>query len=96
MELRMKRISLLFLGLALAFGTPAVVADTYRHGSQVVSSGDSEGRIRNVLGKPDRETPIETPRGGLEGYRLEYFLDGKYVQVEIINGKVRSITQNNN
>ncbi|WP_448100713.1 DUF2845 domain-containing protein [Luteibacter jiangsuensis] len=68
-------------------------ADTYRFGSQVVSTGDSEGRLRQVAGKPDRETPIETRRGGLEGYRLEYYRRGKSVQIEVIDGKVASISQ---
>jgi hypothetical protein len=49
--------------------------------------------LRRVAGKPDRETPIESSSGGLEGYRLEYFKGRKSVQIEIVNGRVRSITQ---
>lgn len=88
----MKRfaVTLLFFG-ALVVGPAA--ADTLRFGSQVISTGDSEGRLRQVAGKPDRETPIETASGGFEGYRLEYFRGSKSVQVEIVNGRVRSITQ---
>ncbi|NID16723.1 DUF2845 domain-containing protein [Luteibacter yeojuensis] len=78
----------------LAFlATSAAAADTYRFGSQVISTGDSEGRLRQVAGKPDRETPIETRRGGLEGYRLEYYRRGKSVQIEVVNGRVAKITQ---
>ncbi|UPG95728.1 DUF2845 domain-containing protein [Luteibacter aegosomatissinici] len=87
----MKRV---IVGLFLAaLALPAAASDTWRVHSQVVSTGDSEGRLRQVAGKPDRETPIETGRGGLKGYRLEYFQGGKSVQVEIIDGKVASITQ---
>jgi hypothetical protein len=87
----MKRI---IVGLLLAvLALPAFASDTWRVNSQVVGTGDSEGRLRQVAGKPDRETPIETTRGGLQGYRLEYFRDGKSVQVEVVNGRVTSITQ---
>lgn len=89
----MKRFGLIFTGLAMALSASASMADTYRAGSQVVSSGDSEGRLRAVMGKPDRETPIETSRGGLKGYRLEYYRNGKSVSVEIVDGRVQSITQ---
>jgi|GEM_PF-654062 len=89
----MKRFGLIVTGLVLAFSASTAMADTYRAGSKVVSSGDSEGRLREVMGKPDRETPIETSRGGLKGYRLEYYRDGKSVSVEIVDGRVRSITQ---
>jgi hypothetical protein len=87
----MKRIVTTLVLAALSIGVAA--ADTYRFGSQVITTGDSEGRLRQVAGKPDRETPIETSRGGLEGYRLEYFQGRKSVQIEIVNGRVRSITQ---
>jgi len=87
----MKRIVIAILATVLSCG--AAAADTFRVGSQVVSTGDSEGRLREVAGKPDRETPIETRQGGLQGYRLEYFQKGKSVQVEIVNGRIRSITQ---
>lgn len=87
----MKRM---IVGLLLAvIAIPAAASDTWRVNSQVVSTGDSEGRLRQVAGKPDRETPIETSRGGLKGYRLEYFQQGKSVQVEIVDGHVTSITQ---
>ncbi|QWT18363.1 hypothetical protein KPL74_11460 [Bacillus sp. NP157] len=87
----MKRV---IVGLLLAaVAIPAIASDTWRVNSQVVSTGDSEGRLRQVAGKPDRETPVETSRGGLRGYRLEYFKDGKSVQVEVIDGRVTSITQ---
>jgi hypothetical protein len=87
----MKRV---IVGLFLAaLAIPAIASDTWRVNSQVVSTGDSEGRLRQVAGKPDRETPIETSKGGLQGYRLEYFQGGKSVQVEIVNGRVVSITQ---
>ncbi|MGF6492972.1 hypothetical protein ABIE56_001129 [Luteibacter sp. 621] len=87
----MKRV---IVGLFLAaLAVPAIASDTWRVNSQVVSTGDSEGRLRQVAGKPDRETPIETSRGGLQGYRLEYFQGGKSVQVEVVGGKVVSITQ---
>jgi hypothetical protein len=82
--------------LLTALAATAAAADTYRFGSQVVSTGDSEGRLRQVAGKPDRETPIETRRGGLEGYRLEYYRRGKSIQFEVINGKVSSIAQLDN
>ncbi|APG04760.1 hypothetical protein BJI69_13220 [Luteibacter rhizovicinus DSM 16549] len=87
----MKRIAATFFATVLSCGVAA--ADTFRVGSQVVTTGDSEGRLREIAGKPDRETPIESRNGGLEGYRLEYFQKGKSVQVEVVNGRVRSITQ---
>lgn len=90
----MKR-AVVVLALSL-LATTAAAADTYRFGSQVVSTGDSEGRLRQVAGKPDRETPIETRRGGLEGYRLEYYRRGKSVQFEVIGGRVTTITQLDN
>jgi hypothetical protein len=90
-EFRMKRIVAAIFATALSCGVAA--ADTFRVGSQVVTTGDSEGRLREVAGKPDRETPIESRGGGLQGYRLEYFQKGKSVQIEIVNGRVRSITQ---
>jgi hypothetical protein len=87
----MKRLAATLIVTLLATGT--AIADTARFGSQVISPGDSEGRLRQVAGKPDRETPIESRHGGLEGYRLEYFQRGKSVQIEVVNGRVRSITQ---
>lgn len=87
----MKRV---ILGLMVAVAaTSATASETWRVNSQVVSTGDSEGRVRQIAGKPDRETPIETSRGGLRGYRLEYFQRGKSVQVEIVDGRVTNITQ---
>ncbi|KAF1009544.1 MAG: hypothetical protein GAK28_00184 [Luteibacter sp.] len=79
--------------LLAAFSVAATASDTYRNGSQVISTGQSEGQLRQVMGKPDRETPIETTRGGLKGYRLEYFRGGKSVQFEVVDGRVQSITQ---
>jgi len=87
----MKPIAAFVVLAFLAAGSAA--ADTYRFGSQVISTGDSEGRLRQVAGKPDRETPIESRRGGLEGYRLEYYRRGKSVQIEVIDGKVAKISQ---
>ncbi|HEY4091286.1 MAG TPA: DUF2845 domain-containing protein [Luteibacter sp.] len=87
----MKRVIVGLLLAALAI--PAIASETWRVNSQVVSTGDSEGRLRQIAGKPDRETPIETSRGGLRGYRLEYFQQTKSVQVEIINGRVSDIKQ---
>ena len=87
----MKRMFVIGLATLLVIGSAA--ADTYRSGSKVLGSGDSEGRLREVMGKPDRETPIETSRGGHRGYRLEYFRDGKSVQFEVVNGRIQSITQ---
>lgn len=77
-------------------GARMLSASEYRErvaASQVISTGDGEGRLREVAGKPDRETPIETDRGGLEGYRLEYYRGGKSVLIEVIGGKVARITQ---
>ncbi|MGF6712124.1 hypothetical protein QFZ41_003088 [Luteibacter sp. W1I16] len=87
----MKRVAATIILAVFSIG--AAAADTYRFGSQVVSTGDSEGRLRQVAGKPDRETPIETRHGGLEGYRLEYFQRGKSIQFEVVKGRVASITQ---
>lgn len=87
----MKRIAAAIFATVLSCSVAA--ADTFRVGSQVISTGDSEGRLRQVAGKPDRETPIESKGGGLQGYRLEYFQNGKSVQVEVVNGRVSSITQ---
>lgn len=87
----MKRIVIALIVTLLAAGS--AIADTARFGTQVISTGDSEGRLRQVAGKPDRETPIESRHGGLEGYRLEYFQRGKSIQVEVVNGRVASITQ---
>ncbi|HXP01701.1 MAG TPA: DUF2845 domain-containing protein [Luteibacter sp.] len=87
----MKRIAAALIVTLLAAGS--AIADTARFGSQVITTGDSEGRLRQIAGKPDRETPIESRRGGLEGYRLEYFQRGKSIQIEVVNGRVRSITQ---
>ncbi|SEW01192.1 hypothetical protein [Luteibacter sp. 329MFSha] len=87
----MKRTIAILIFALLA--VDAAAADTYRFGSQVISTGDSEGRLRQVAGKPDRETPIESRHGGLEGYRLEYYQRGKSIQFEVVDGRVRSITQ---
>lgn len=87
----MKRIVALAFASLLSVGVAA--ADTYRFGSQVVSVGDSEGKLMQVAGKPDIKTPIESRAGGLSGYRLEYVQKGKSVQIEIVNGRITSITQ---
>lgn len=89
----MKHIAAAVFALSVSCGVAA--ADTFRVGSQVVSTGDSEGRLRQVAGKPDRETAIETTRGGLQGYRLEYYdlHKGKSVQFEVVDGRIKSITQ---
>jgi len=70
-------------------------ADTYRHGSHVIADGDGEARVRKVMGKPDRTSAAAKQKKQGKSRVLEYFVDGKTVSIEIVDGRVQSIRQSN-
>lgn len=77
----------------LAFAQPALAADTLTVGNRVLVTGDSVGKVYELLGKPDRVVDLENRYGAAVAERLEYFRDGKTVQVVIQGGRVVSITE---
>jgi hypothetical protein len=52
--------------------------------------------LRHALSDAFKQTPLETTHGGLRGYRLEYFQRDKTVQVEVVDGRVVAISQQQN
>jgi hypothetical protein len=87
----MKRWIVLVAGLLLAFGVAA--SDSVRFGSHVVTVGDSEGKVLQVAGEPDRRVALETKFGGAAGYRLDYERGRKTVQIYIEGGRVTAISE---
>jgi len=78
--------------IALLATAPAF-ADSISMGGKLITNGDGPGKVMQVAGKPDRVVPLETSYGGLVGERWEYYRDGKTIQIEIYDGKVRSIVE---
>lgn len=87
----MKRWMLIFVGLALAFS--AVASDSVRFDSQVITVGESEGRVLSVAGEPARRVPLQNRFGAAVGERLDYEVGRKTVQITISGGVVVAIDE---
>jgi hypothetical protein len=93
------------LVLILLVASVAVHAnDTLRVGNQVLSAGDSAGRVIDVLGKPSSKSHARQPsssrsnsrrRSGTvktgSGERWNYRRDGHYITVTLTDDRVSSI-----
>ena len=95
----MRRCVVLILLLAAA---AAHANDTLRVGNQVLSAGDSAGRVIDVLGKPSSKSharKTSSSRSGkrrsgstnARGERWNYRRDGHYITVTLIDDRVSSI-----
>ncbi|MEO5811540.1 MAG: DUF2845 domain-containing protein [Rhodanobacter sp.] len=87
----MKRWTVLLAGLLMSLS--AMASDSVRFGSQVITVGDSEGKVMRVAGEPERRVQLETKYGGAVGYRLDYDQGRKTVQIIIASGQVVSIAE---
>lgn len=87
----MRLAALLLLGVLVA--QPTFATDTLTVGNRVLVTGDSVGKVYELLGKPDRTVDLENRFGAAVAERLEYFRDGKTVQVVIQGGRVISISE---
>ena len=87
----MRLAALLLLGMLVA--PPTFATDTLTVGNRVLVTGDSVGKVYELLGKPDRTVDLENRFGAAVAERLEYFRDGKTVQVVIQGGRVISISE---
>lgn len=83
----------LILVMALLVAPPAIATDTLTVGTKVLVTGDPIGRVYELLGKPDRVVDLENRYGAAVAERLEYFRDGKTIQVVIQGGRIVSITE---
>ena len=97
----MRRCVVLILLLAAA---AAHANDTLRVGNQVLSAGDSAGRVVDVLGKPSSKSHARqassSARSGKRrsstanahsGERWNYRRDGHYITVTLTDDRVSSI-----
>lgn len=84
----------LVLAVALfALAAPAF-ADTYRFDMQVVSTGDSTGKLMSAGGKPDQVNINENEYGARTGENWVYYRDGKTITFTVdTNGRVTRITE---
>lgn len=87
----MNRWIVFFVGLVLA-GVVAA-SDSVRFGSQVITVGDSEGRVRRAAGEPARVVRLENRFGGAAGYRLDYENGRSTIQITIEAGRVVRIEE---
>lgn len=83
----------LILVLALVVAPPAMATDTLAVGTKVLVTGDPIGRVYELLGKPDRVVELENRYGAALAERLEYFRDGKTIQIVIQGGRIIAITE---
>lgn len=67
--------------------TAAQAAETLTFGNRVLSTGDSIGRVYELLGQPDNKVELENKFGD----RLVYYRNGKTIQIVIRGGTVASI-----
>jgi hypothetical protein len=79
---------------------PAVAQSSYsaaiRWGSQLLRTGDGEGRILTVTGRPpDRIVPVENRFGARLGERWVYYelagINPRTVQLELVNGQIERL-----
>ncbi|MEO8993213.1 MAG: DUF2845 domain-containing protein [Rhodanobacter sp.] len=85
----MKRLGLIVAGLLLAFSVYA--SDSVRFGPQVITVGDSESKVMQVAGEPDRRVQLENKFGAANGYRFDYTKGRKTIQIYIQAGQVVGI-----
>lgn len=85
----MRRLLLALAGIMLAFAVQA--SDSVRFGSSVVTVGDSESTVLRAAGTPERRVKVETKYGGAAGYRLDYQVGRRTVQIYIEDGRVAAI-----
>ena len=85
----MKRLGLIVASLLLAFAVHA--SDSVRFGSQVITVGDSEGRVMQVAGKPEQRVQLQNAFGAARGERLDYTDGRKTIQIYIQGGQVVAI-----
>lgn len=84
---------LMFAALLFALAVPAF-ADSYRFDLQVVTTGDSTGKLMSAGGKPDQITPIENEYGARFGETWTYYRDSKTITFTIdTSGRVTRITE---
>jgi len=81
----------IWLSLAVPGWASTSCHSSERFGNSVVAVGDSERKVIQAAGRPDRERRLETRRGGAAGYRLDYYKRGKTVQVYVQGGVVTRI-----
>ena len=78
------------LGLVLSRASPVLAAtnchSSERFGGRLVQVGDSERKVIQSAGSPDREANLENGFGAGVGYRLYYYQRGKTVRIDIQNG----------
>jgi len=76
--------------LLLAVSVP-VMADSINVGNRVLVDGDSVGKAYELLGKPDRIVQLENKFGAAMGERLEWYRNGKTIQIVVRGGRIASI-----
>lgn len=81
--------------LLLTFTAPAL-ADSITVGNRVLTDGDSVGKAYELLGKPDRVVQLENKYGASTGERLEWYRNGKTIQVVVRGGAIVSIYEFSN
>lgn len=86
-----------------AFSAAVHASSTLRVGSQVLTAGDSQERVTELLGKPSskshrRRAPARRRRGGVQvidshqgGEQWRYRHDGHVTVVTIVDGRVTEI-----
>ena len=87
----MKRWIVVCAGLMLAFAVQA--SDSVRFGSRVITVGDSESKVIEVAGEPERRVELQNKFGAAIGYRLDYEQGRKTVQIYISQGQVTAINE---
>lgn len=89
----MRAIALSLLLLAV---TAPVMADSLNVGNRVLVDGDSVGKAYELLGKPDRVVQLENKFGAGMGERLEWYRNGKTIQIIVRGGRITSIYESSN
>lgn len=87
----MNRLLAIIAGLLLAFAVHA--SDSVRFGSRVITVGDSESKVLDVAGEPERRVQLQNRYGAATGYRLDYEVGRKTVQIYITQGRVVAIDE---
>lgn len=77
----------------LAFSLVASASDSVRFGSQLVTVGDSEGKVYRVAGEPTRRVQLQNGFGAAIGYRLDYDDGDNTIEIVVSGGKVVQIIQ---
>jgi YD repeat-containing protein len=85
------RLALLALLLASAHAAASPTAETYNCGYQVVTVGDSVGKLRQACGEPSRVVALQFREGGSAGTRYEYDRNGRTVMFTVTGGRITRI-----